>query len=319
MSNHLSTELILFLIAFSITICADIVPIDSHTSITEKDLCVELSTDKKKYFLGEPVILILKVKNLTARHLNMARDSHFIYEIKLTASKETFLEPNTILDEKGQVILDDTGFPKLIHVEKTYDACEPPRTTHRKQVDREGLLHCRGFDLPPHGEYTTSIPLNALYDITSHPKFIFPHKTANFDVEFNYPVQGDENKPWVVSFYVKTKTTFEVEPYYTSASRMRNENLERLFGKDRACKLLLDETETVIRKLREHPELQNEETEEHKRMMTLLASLSDFFRHPERLVDLKLRNKTSLDDFEELVKECQRTYQSWHWGEKAAP
>ena len=56
-----NVQRILFAISLCMTLWAAAPQNDKNNGITEKDLRVELSTDKQVYYLGKPIMLTLEV------------------------------------------------------------------------------------------------------------------------------------------------------------------------------------------------------------------------------------------------------------------
>jgi len=283
--------------------------------ITEKDLRVEMSTDKKVYRLGEPVILRVKVTNLTDRLLVMGRRTDFMYFFRIKAHKSAEQVRIPCHDDNGNIALDEKGYPKMETKELKADVDEVNRTALGTLYRQGSDFSFRDFVIPPYGESTSSIPANMLFDLT-HVSFNNRINTGSptlFSVELDYQVEAP-GVPAVKYFSVPLEASFVVIRDKVSPVDIFNENLVAVFGKGKSIELLGDEAETLIREMREHPESQNHESPEYERLLRILGSLEmmshDNTYYPSMLIDMRLHNKTSMDDFAELVRKCRDDYKN---------
>ncbi len=292
-----STRLVFWLAcaaALAMAARADI-PADNKTdTITENDLRVEITTDKKVYHAGEPVMVILKVTNLTDRTLYMDRHyPHCDYSFTVFARKNTAAEEEENTAEGGVEQSPAMG--------RRAGEVEVPKTALGRV--EEGWGSYRGFHLPAHCEYVSMVQANACYDLMPVDEFIQENGHAVYRIEWRYAVL----RRFSALFTVRAETTFEVSSDFTSPSQRLGDDLAGVFGKARAVRLLCAEAEDVLRTMREHPEMQDEESAERKRLMIVLDTLGSLceLSSSDRLEGLKLHDRMSLDDFEGLVGKCR--------------
>ncbi len=274
-------------------------------AIAKDDLDVVLATDKASYYRGEPVMLLLKLVNKTDRELVMSRQDSLLSCISLIGGPYRVWEEAK--DEHGNTLYEVVtlaGDPtehkvaKSVYVTNEYDGFNVPRTMYGKALLERPWDGVTEIRLPPHGEHTWMIPLNALFDLNC-PMGWMTEKQAPFLVELDYPVWKDSPQtPW---FTVKRVATFVVHRPNLSSSRAVDDSLERVFGKARAVDLLCDEAEAILRTMREQPEEQDEESAEYRRLMVILESLPRLSRTSTHMWELRNDNRTSLDDFEKWV------------------
>ena len=276
---------------------------DKAVAITGDDISVSLTTDKPVYQLGEPVMLFLKLRNLTDRKLEMSRPADILLGISLIGGPYRMLKEVT--DECGNTVYDednDVAILRVIYMTNENDGLKVPRTMYGENMGRGAGIE--EIVLPPYGEYTSVMPLNALFDLNC-PLGPVREKKASFKAELDYPIW--QGLPDVPGFTLRLVTSFEVTATLFSSSRAFDDGLVRIFGRSKAIGLLCDEAEELIRRMRGQPETQDEDSPDRRRLMIALESLTRICESSTNMWELRYDNRTTLDDFEELVGNCRKS------------
>ena len=280
------------------------VPNDAENEvITNDDLFVTLTTDKPVYKFGEPVMLFLKLRNLTGRKLEMTRQADILFRVSLTGGPyKTF---NEVTDEHGNTIYveDEEGNKrhKLVFVTNEDNGLKVPKTMYGKSMALKPRFE--KIVLPPYGEYSSAIPLNALFDLNCPLGPLNANKVV-YKIELDFPVWQSLQDAPLFTFNLESAFCIKGDKAYSSSAL--GDALEQVFGKGKSIDLLCDEAEDLILGMREHPEMQDEKSPEYRRLMIILRSLARMSQSSTAIWELEQYNRKTLDDFEKLVKSCRR-------------
>ena len=271
--------------------------------ISENELRVEITTDKRVYRIGEPVIVIIKITNLTDHKLYMCRNvsrsygllHHIFVYARENTSDKTDIHANENAQGQQQAL---PGSAKEVEAPKTALGVIVKEITDSFSL--------RNFTLPEHGESISTVLVNLFYDIIPFNRPFQGNEPATYRILFCYDVYHESNS-LIAEFTVKAETTFEVTPDFTSPAQMLSDKLEIVFGKNKAIDLLCAEADAILGTLREQPEMQYENSDKYQRLIKILDSLGGLceLEFTDRLEYLKLYNRVSLDDFAELVSKCR--------------
>ena len=270
--------------------------------ISENDLRVEITTDKKVYRVGEPVMVLLKLTNLTDHRLWMARSASSTSG--LSNCFNVFVQKCTVGKEGKNTDEDAVGRSRALPEEAR--EIKVPRTAFGDMEAFGPLSGFRNFSIPAHGESISAFQANTYYDLIP-PRFFFQAKEpAVYRIECLYDVRHESNF-YIAEFTARATTTFEVISEFATPSQILGGSLEDVFGRSKAIDLLCAEASGILEMLRDQPEMQDENSAEYRRLMMILESLGGLceLEITESLEYLKLHHRVSLEDFNALVSKCR--------------
>ena len=220
--------------------------------IAPGELEMTLSTDQKSYFPGEPVFLVIALRNRGDRTLRLGVTKPWICDYEITV-----LDPK----RKGKTI------PKEVlgaEADIVVSGHEPTPVPMTRWLQGNSGYGSKSFEIKPKERSLFFFPLHLAFDMTS-PEGVYTVKVKYKPCHFAIP-----------SFTLEGTTTVEIKSKYwyeMSSVDMTAEYMIRMFGQRKATHFLCAEAEALLASLEQKKEGELEDSAAYRRLILLLRTV----------------------------------------------
>ncbi len=220
------------------------------------DLEMRVRTDKKSYYVCEPVTLIVSIANKTDKeiHLPFAKYDQWLNDYSLTLQSPVNTSKN--ITEEG-----DKWNPE----ERKARPAPSLRYKNLSYIWRGD----KGCYIPPHGTYNFKIPLSRCFDLS------FPSGEYIVTVGRHIGFSKTDGDNYFMSYKIESSTYFEMKQEHASSQKIAFENMSRMIGGQKTIGILCDEAEEILSDLERKEKSYAVYTPAYDRLMMILRTLDD--------------------------------------------